>query len=385
MTRFISTHFYPQQSAAQEASDSSHSVVTPSRLASRAIAAHHQPLYDTAIKALEQHSWVMASPLQAQTLFRQTVQDVLQPADLLGTARALMPVVRSLLQSSPNLECDPGHLSARAVSLITLAQQYQTALYKDGCFDPSELYWRAAELTVEAQPLLIYGYFQPHPGELAWLDKLAASESIFFLPTEDTPLFADVQAAVRRLTKNGWSILPNDISPPLSASAELCQSFLGVEPLQAQPDTVNAYAYGTFEAEARGTLAQVKALLNADVPAREIAIIARDERTYGPKLIDIAWEYGVPLRVLYSTPLLTTRLGGWITLLLNVLDTSFPFEATAKLLSHPLCSNPDSGFWAIARAQHPSGIRQWSEITHEHLDLDLAALGQVNQSRRRNT
>lgn len=387
MPRFIDTGLYPQSKAAQLISERDHYLtLTPSRLASRAISARYQPFYDPAVKALEQQGWVKAQPLQAQAIFRQTVQAVLRPADLPGTARALMPTVRSLLQSSPNLECDPGNLSARAVSLITLAQQYQTGLHEGGCFDPGELYWRAAELDVEAQPLLVYGYFQPHPGELAWLDKFAAPESILFLPTADTPLFADVQAAVDLLEKSGWSVLSDDISPPSSASSvELCRSFLGVEPLQAQPDTVNAYAYGTFEAEARGTLAQIKALLIADVPAREIAIIARDERTYGPKLIDIAWEYGVPLRVLYSTPLLTTRLGNWITLLLNVLDTSFPFEATAKLLSHPLCSNPDSGFWALARAQHPSGIRQWSEIAREHLDLDLADLAQVNQSRRRDT
>ncbi len=137
MPRFIDTSLYPQSKAAQLIRERDHCLtLTPSRLASRAIAARHQPLYDTAIKALEQHGWVMASPLQAQTLFRQTVQDVLQPADLLGTARALMPVVRSLLQSSPSLECDPGNLSARAVSLITLAQQYQTALHKGDCFDP---------------------------------------------------------------------------------------------------------------------------------------------------------------------------------------------------------------------------------------------------------
>ena len=104
MTRFISTYPYSQQSAAQKANDRSYRVITPSRLASRAIAARYEPLYDTAIKALNQHDQVMAQPMQAQKLFRQTVQAVLQPADLLGTARAFMPAVKSLLSSSVQLK-----------------------------------------------------------------------------------------------------------------------------------------------------------------------------------------------------------------------------------------------------------------------------------------
>ncbi len=107
----------------------------------------------------------------------------------------------------------------------------------------------------------------------------------------------------------------------------------------------------------------------------------------------------MPLRALYSTPLLTTRLGDWIRLLLDVLDAGFPFKATANLLSHPLCSNPDSGFWAILRrrgeaqgrgeanayTQQPKGFQPWREIASQHLGIDLSALAQVNQTRRRDT
>ncbi len=405
MTRFISTCLYPQQSAARQASDSSYRVITPSRQASRAIAARHQPLYDTAVKALKQHDQVMAQPLQAQKLFRQTVQAVLQPADLIGTSRAFMPAVRSLLQSSSSLKPDSANLSIRAAHLITLAQQYQAALHQHGIFDESELYWRAAELAVDPQKIFVYGYFQPRPDELAWIDKLAADESIVFLPMGGTALFAEVQSAVNFLEKKGWSVADDEITTHSAAGVELCQTFLqpvssDIDPQPVNAETVNAetvsaktvsaktvsaYAYGTFDAEARGVLAQVKALLSADVPAKEIAIIARDEKAYGPKLIDTAWEYGLPLRALYNTPLLTTRLGNWIEQLLNVLDAGFPFEATAKLLGHPLCSNPDSGFWAVARSQHPEGFQPWHKLAQERLGLDLSALAQINQTRRRDT
>ena len=389
MTRYIYTAPFPQQQATQLSKQGNYEVITPSRLAARAISAQHQPLRAIALKYLQQQEQIKASPLQAQKQFRQTLQEVLQPADLLGTARAWMPAAKSLLQSCPSfMQASAGsftNLSARTASLVGVAQQYQSALHESSLFDADELYWRAAELELEPQQLLVYGYFQPRADELAWLNKIAGSGSLLFLPIAESPLFADTRAAATWLQEQGWEVMPSDAGSSPSSNTELCHRFLTAEPPKEQIDTAIAHAYGTFEAEIRGTLAQIKALLNEDVPAKDIAIIARDERAYGPKLIDIAWEYGVPIRALYGTPMHTTRLGSWIRLLLEVLGAGFPFEATAKLLSHPLCSNPDAGFWAIARAQHPKGFQQWRDIANQHLDIDLSALTQVNQTRRRDT
>lgn len=388
MTRYICTDSFPQIQATQLSEQGSYKVIAPS-YAARTISTQHQPLHTLAIKQLQQKGWMKASPLQAQKRFRQALQDVLQPVDLSGTARAWMPVVRSLLQSYPNLKhwsaTESANLSDRTVSLIEIARQYQSALRQDRLVDMGELYWRAAELNPVQKPLLVYGYFQPQPDELAWINKIAASGSRLFLPASESPFFADTRAAITRLQQQGWEITPTSDISSSSPNAQLCHSFLTTEPLAKQIETASAHSYGTFEAEIRGTLAQVKALLKEDVPAKEIAIIARDERAYGPRLIDIAWEYGVPIRALYSTPLLTTRLGTWIALLLEVFDAGFPFEATAKLLSHPLCSNPDGEFWAIARAQHPKGFQQWRGIASQHLGIDLSTLAQVNQARRRDT
>ena len=386
MTRFICIDPFPQHRAAQFTKESNCEVITPSRLASRAIAAQHHPLYNLAVKQLERQGQRVVSPLQAQALFRSIVQDTLQPTDLLGTARAWMPAMRALLKSCSKLEASSLNLSQRTVSLIEVAQKYQIALHEDALVDPSELYWRAAELELEPQQLLIYGYFQLQQDELAWINQIAATGSVLFLPVGGSPLFAGAQASLTGLKQKGWELMADSSAAPLPTTNQLCQAFLSSQsPKSLVPRSAAAHAYSTFDAEIRGTLAQIKVLLNEGTPAREIAIVTKDERAYGPQLIDIAWEYGVPLRALYSTPLLTTRLGAWITLLMNVLDTGFPFEATAKLLSHPMCSNPDSGFWAIARLQHPRGFNQWREVAAEHLSLDLGALAQVNQVRRRDT
>ncbi|MEM8505460.1 MAG: PD-(D/E)XK nuclease family protein [Cyanobacteria bacterium P01_D01_bin.1] len=373
--------------------------MTSSRLASRAINSKHQSLQDLAHKHIQRQKQVCASPIKAQTMFRQVLPSVSQTNDLLGTARAWMPSVKTLLQSCSNLQlslpdrkCDR-ELSPQTHELLSAAAHYQTSLHEDGLIDTSELYWRAIDSAPVIQQLLIYGYFQPQAPELAWIDALAAPGSVIFLPLDDAPLFAKTQAAVDWLIQSGWEWLqattPSTSRLHTTADAptnkSLCETFLDSKDIEPPVESAIAYSYGTFESEIRGTLSQVKALRSAGIAEKDIAIVARDERSYGPKLLDIAWEYDLPLRALYATPLVTTRLGAWVTLLLTVVETQFPFEETAKLLSHPLCSNPDSDFWGVARQAHPEGFSAWREIANNQLTVDISNLERVRQSRRRDT
>ncbi|WP_204139008.1 PD-(D/E)XK nuclease family protein [Halomicronema sp. CCY15110] len=396
MANFIQVGPYPEPQALRLLDDSG-TVITASRLAARALGVPHQSLSSLASKHLAQQGWAIASTLKAQSIFRQVLQETVQPADLLGTANAWLPTVRSLLQSSPNLGNVSGTFSERTHQLLHVAQAFQQALHGENLVDLSELYWRAIEHFPEPQKVLIYGYFQPRLDELAWMNAIAASDSALFLPAPDAPLFQDVQRSVEWLVEQGWEVVAEAIDTE-AIGGHLSQVFIGNRsrgsedaPLKLTHSTQNpsfsvkAHRYSTFEAEMRGTLAQVKALLNAGTPARDIAIIARDEVAYGPQLIDIAWEYGVPLRALYDTPLLSTRLGSWLKLLIEVMDTGWPFEATAKLLSHPLCSNPDKNFWATVRVEHPVGFAAWQAIAQEHLDLDLTALASIKRDRKPDT
>ncbi|MBD1916267.1 MULTISPECIES: PD-(D/E)XK nuclease family protein [Cyanophyceae] len=419
MARFVLTHSNSYATALEWSKRPGSQLVTPSRLAARALHAQHQALRQLAIKAVESGGKKIAPDRTAQRLFRQVVQDLAQPVDGLGTARAWMPGVRSLLQSSPNLSTVTA-TSPRIAQLLDVAKAYQTALSEQGFIDGADLYWQAAESKVPPQQLLIYGYFQPRPDELAWINALAADESVLFLPIAESPLFADSQTSVDWLVEQGWQVTgeldtrsqssnggenvdaKSEQNPGNFALGEsLSQVFCGArdrvssgELGQGQQNgtqkpglsgATTSYAYSTLEAEVRGTLAQVKALLNDGTLARDIAIVARDEVAYGPKLIDIAWEYGVPLRALYQTPLLSTRLGTWLNLLVDVLDAKFPFEGTARLLSHVLASNPDRDFWATARRQYPQDFAAWKALAQDHLDLDLDLLAQINQARRRDT
>ncbi|MBE7382990.1 MAG: PD-(D/E)XK nuclease family protein [Leptolyngbya sp. SIO1E4] len=388
MVRFIQVGSYPALQALRLLNDD-HIVITASRLAARALGVPHQSLNSLASKHLAQQGWAIASPLKAQALFRQVLQDKVQPNDLLGTANAWLPTVRSLLQSSPDLSAISGSFSNRTSHLLQVAKAFQQALHKERLIDLSELYWRAIELSPAPQKILAYGYFQPRRDELAWMNEIAAPDSVLFLPAPAAPLFQDVQQSVEWLVEQGWEVVAEE-SEQVVIGVHLSQVFIGHSSRDAgnvagSPHSIKAHSYSTFDAEMRGTLAQVKALLNAGTPARDIAIIARDEAAYGPQLIGIAWEYGVPLRALYDTPLLSARLGAWLSLLIEVIDTGWPFEATAKLLSHPLCSNPDKDFWATVRGKHPVGFAAWEAIAQQYLDIDLTAFASINRDRKPET
>jgi len=54
MTRYIFTVSFPQQQAARLSKQGTYKVVTPSRLAARAISAQHEPLQALALKHLQQ-------------------------------------------------------------------------------------------------------------------------------------------------------------------------------------------------------------------------------------------------------------------------------------------------------------------------------------------
>lgn len=367
-------------------------VYTPNRRVARSIRNQHQSLYTRAIKLLETNGLRVATPLKAQSIFVETLDKTLKTNDVWGIAKAWRPTIQSILKSCPTLLDIPSSLSIRSSRIFNAAQAYQKALRESNLVDPNEIYWRASELTtIEPRPILVYGYFQPQPDELAWIQRLAASYSAFFLPFQESPLFKDVQRSIHWLEQQGWEINTHESTTSFLGD-RLTQLFL--EPSQtpskspttfeaSEDRSIQAYSYNSMEAEIRGTLTQIKILLSDDTPAKDIVIIARNEIEYGPKLIDIAWEYNIPFRALYGTPLLTTRLGAWLNQLIQVIEQDFPFEETAKLLSHPLFCNPETEFWSVVRKRHPQGLKQWMSPVQELLNLDLSAIANVNKTRRR--
>ena len=367
----------------QTSSQQPYQVITPNRLTARTLGVQKQTLADLALKVLADHQVQLVPRLNDQRLMRAAIQQTVNPTDLDGATRAWLPTINALLAAGVSqnvtLQVPPGSLSTRTQQLLQVAQTYQRLLQERGWVDFNQLLHHAAQLQPEPLPLLIYGYFQPTADELEFVTAIADSSSIMVLPSTEHPDFADVQQAIQQLEANGWQVEPSTAfgsSAQSSASIgeSLSDRFLGQVTTSSETDLPSTYAYENLEQEVRGTLAQVKQLLLSNVPAREIGIIARDEAVYGEKLLDIAWEYNMPLRVLYDIPLSASRLGGWLHLLLEVIEQGFPFEPTAMLLSHPLCSNPSAEFWSHVRSQRPSSFPSWNQVSQESLGIDLSEL-----------
>jgi ATP-dependent helicase/DNAse subunit B len=264
-------------------------------------------------------------------------------------------------------------LKQRFQPLAQLAAAYQQRLRAKKLIDPTEIFWFASQLTPQGQSLLVYGYDFPHIDELQFVNAVAGDRSVLFLPVVDHPLFAQNQRSLQWLQQQGWQIAQESISETAETSIktlgqQLCQKFLGGQRKETDPllgTQTQVYAYPHLEAEVRGSLGQVKELLLQGVAANQIAIVARDETIYGPTILDIAHEYDLPIRALYSIPLINTRLGAWLETLGQTVTADLPFETTARLLTHPLCSGLPPGIWLTARKTHPSGLAKWQEILHQ--------------------
>jgi ATP-dependent helicase/DNAse subunit B len=114
-----------------------------------------------------------------------------------------------------------------------------------------------------------------------------------------------------------------------------------------------------MEAEVRGVLTQIKGKLSEGCEPDEIVLITRDDAFYGPIVLAVAWEYGLPVRALYAVPLSETKLGAWLRLLLESILNGLPFESTARLLALPLGPGLTDKQWRDVRRHHPSGVSKW--------------------------
>lgn len=111
-----------------------------------------------------------------------------------------------------------------------------------------------------------------------------------------------------------------------------------------------------------------KSLLVDGVPPDDIVLVARDDAFYGPTVLSVAREYGVRVRAPYRISLSDTRVGSWLNLLLETMVEGFPFEITARALSHPLGPGIPGRRWARARKVRPRGREAWER---EGVDLSL--------------
>lgn len=343
--------------------------------ANKAIASYlkvpHYSLENLARNIVRRQGIRIASTLLSRRLLQNAVREVIKTKDVAGTATAFYSTVKEVLRSGIDLAKLQQNNDPRIQQLGQLAVAYQRQL-RSGHIDAAELYWQAQTHSYP-KAYLFYGYFTPAVDELGMINAIAGENSILVLPIDD--LYPRNWQALSWLQSQGWELLPSQRSSGIGQQLQQC--FKQQSKQSTLPRGVSLHTFANLEAEVRGVLSQVKVLLAQGVAARNIVLATNDDRLYGSLVLDIAWEYNLPVEVCYEIPLAQTRLGAWLNLLLEVIRDDFPFEATAKLLSHPLADYLSEELWSQARQTHPHGLAAWQE-----LGIDLSLLNfRVKQRR----
>lgn len=354
-------------------------IITPSRAIANFLAAPHYSLESLAQNTLRRQGWSIASALLSRRLLQEAVRETIETKDIVGTARVLSTTIRELFHSGSDLIALQQNSSSRVQQLASLALAYQQSLRRQKLIDPAEVFWHCQ--SDRRCAYLFYGYLIPAPDELAFIDGIAGDGSIIVLP--------DSSEASGWLRERGWELGNLPLRHKAVATRKIFAPQASDRGLgnanRAESNSQNAswqqmvlHSYPNLNAEVRGVLTQVKNLLSRGVKAKDIVLVAREEQLYGETLIDVAWEFELTVRVWYEVPLESTRIGAWLMLLMEVIETDFAFEATAKLLSHPLVRQMPADIWQRARTTYPQNFTAWQELG---LDLSLLNFPQVSSRR----
>ena len=323
--------------------------VTPNRAVARRLGVPYRTLAGLARELLRDGGLLVASPYRARRLLVQAVREALAPKDPQGLAAALEGPVRTLLllaqasgQGEEALARLAEEASPRLARVARAARRYGELLRGRRLLDPVEVLPKAAALG-KRLPLRLWRYPYLGTGELAFLKGVAAPGSEVELLLPEGAWGEANRRAKEALEEVGLKVRPLEL-------AGLGRAFLqggGV-------GRVQALRFPDMEAEVRHVLASLKGLLRGGLPPGEVALVARDDRRYGPLVAAVGFDQGLPVRLLYRVPVGESRVGSLAALLAQALQ-DFPYEATLRLLFHPLFPWERKVDLDQARLRRPSG------------------------------
>ena len=374
-------------------------VYTPTKAVARSLKTPHRTLEGRAETIVRKSGWRIASTLLTRRLLQKAIAKILKVQDIAGITALWTPAIQELISSGADLKTLAQNSLVRVQELAQVAIYYQQQLRAINCLDRSELFWQAtkcyqlaSETNAEpersqlSQSCLFYGYFAPNRDQLAFINAIAGDNSLLVLPNEERAIFKDNHSTIEWLVDQGWQVANSEeVRTNKHLGQYLSQQYLvqtnsahqteQTEQDNSEPDSnVRLHHYANLDAEVRGVLTQVKLLLSQGVKPQSIVLVSKDEQLYGKTLLDVAWEYDLPIRAFYEIPFLDTRIGAWLEMLIeaiaNINETGdLPFELGSKLLAHPLVKQLNNEIWQEARLIYPQSLEAW-----QNLGVDLSVL-----------
>ncbi len=341
-------------------------VLTPTKPIARSLKVAPHTVESVAETIVKQQGMRIATVLDSRRLLQKAIAEVLAVKDLVGITALWTPVVQEFLANGCNLAELSQYSISKVANIAQVALTYQQELRKRNCLDRSELFWLAAKHIKQKKRCLLYGYFLPDQSLATFINALTENDSCWVLPTENSAIFSQSQSITEWLEQHNWQNISSLHHSHKSSS-------LKQSPCPLAP---SLYSYANLEAEVRSVLAQVKALLQQGTQANEIVLVTQDESLYGSTLLDVAWEYDVPIRAFYEIPLVNNRFGAWLELLLTILQDlngnhKLDFDSVTKLLAHPLVAKLNSENWQSIRTQYPQNIQEWQSLGIDLSQLEL--------------
>lgn len=289
------------------------------------------------------------------------------------------------------------HLS-KLRDLLKLWKAYQNRLKEINGYDESDLMvsagpWvRDSALFQQTPRILIYGFYDFNAAQKRLLEAcFDKKEAIAFIPYEPTLAFEFVKPALEWLKDSGFQEVDvRQSAPPVRSQPlnHLCQHlFKGKNPLDDDPKEIQIIS---APGEPREVREVVRAILQASrtegIPFYEVGILLRTPEEYSRLFREAFCSLGIEPYLREGIPLIETRAGRSLKILLNVLSENFSrrsvmeFATFAKLRIDRFFS--EEGFhlnlprWdAISRqAGIVEGQKEWEERLRRFKESGLKRL-----------
>ena len=331
-------------------------VVTPHRAAAKSIGVGQKSLEKLARRTVRAKGFGIAPPMVALGTLKRACRNVLKDGYSPGVVPRISQILKTVLRTgiAPKTLIEKG--SSQVRELGSIAEEYVRLLREQKMIDSEETLLFAAALSPEKKKILVYGYFRGRTEETIFIDAVADEGSVFYLPVHGNHAFKVNRERAAWLESRGW--VSDSAEPPSEAlGAAVAARFVDA----AADDVrfkVSAHVYSDIDSEIRGTLTDIKKLVIDGVRPRDIGILCRNSKNYGPLVAPVAEEYGMRIDMTYGVAISETGFGGFVDLVLDTMQ-EFEFENVLRVFMHPFGQKLSDEQLEKAYKFHPRTKEDW--------------------------